>query len=437
MRQYGFSLLLAGLVALGQVPLAQGLGLDVLPGGGAAMANHAGREVKDGMGQADRDGEGRGRAVKDHGDAADDPGGNGKGHVTSDAADPGWDSPEGDELGDGLGDGFGQEPVDPDDGSWDGSTSDDYVAVDDEVEFSVQDGDFGQGPTEADPGVAPVSLEDGEGGVVNSGDGSSVAAEVLRKSRKEAAPAFAPGATPAAPPRVAPRATAAGADGKPRAGLVLVELFTSEGCTACPPAESLLGELSHQPGVLALSLHVDYWDYLGWTDAYAQARFTSRQRAYARRDGARSVFTPQLVIGGVAGASAPRPAKVAREVARQAGAQDVAARVAEVNGRQRVTLTVTRPLGASAEIVVARALPQVDVEIRGGENRGRSVRHINVVRDWDVVAAWDGSAPIVLDVATAAARGRGELVALIVQERLPGPGGSGLPGKVLTAIRLE
>src|ERR1700726_741917 len=78
----------------------------------------------------------------------------------------------------------------------------------------------------------------------------------------------------------------------------VVELFTSQGCSSCPPADRLLGELAHDPAIVALSLSIDYWDYLGWKDTLADPRHTARQRGYARVRGDREVYTPQAVING-------------------------------------------------------------------------------------------------------------------------------------------
>src|SRR3989440_1108156 len=78
----------------------------------------------------------------------------------------------------------------------------------------------------------------------------------------------------------------------------VVELFTSQGCSSCPPADRILGELAQDPSIIALSMPIDYWDYLGWKDTLADARFSARQRAYSRVRGDREVYTPQLVVNG-------------------------------------------------------------------------------------------------------------------------------------------
>src|SRR5437764_2212404 len=80
----------------------------------------------------------------------------------------------------------------------------------------------------------------------------------------------------------------------------VVELFTSQGCSSCPPADKVLGELANDPSVIALSLPIDYWDYLGWKDTLADSRFTARQKAYSRSRGDRDVYTPQLIVNGAA-----------------------------------------------------------------------------------------------------------------------------------------
>src|SRR6476659_9810490 len=85
------------------------------------------------------------------------------------------------------------------------------------------------------------------------------------------------------------------AEADPRA---VVELFTSQGCSSCPPADQVIGDLSNDPSIIALSMPIDYWDYLGWKDTLADSRFSARQRAYSRMRGDREVYTPQVVVNG-------------------------------------------------------------------------------------------------------------------------------------------
>ena len=95
---------------------------------------------------------------------------------------------------------------------------------------------------------------------------------------------------------------------------VVVELFTSQGCSSCPPADRILGELAERDDVIALALHVDYWDYLGWKDEFASPQYTKRQRAYARAAGERTIYTPQMVIGGQDHVIGSRPMKVSQAI---------------------------------------------------------------------------------------------------------------------------
>ena len=92
---------------------------------------------------------------------------------------------------------------------------------------------------------------------------------------------------------------------------VVVELFTSQGCSTCPPADHVLAQLTERHHVIPLALHVDYWDYIGWTDPYGKAAFTQRQKAYARAIGSRTIYTPQMVIDGVDRVEGTRPMDVA------------------------------------------------------------------------------------------------------------------------------
>ena len=93
--------------------------------------------------------------------------------------------------------------------------------------------------------------------------------------------------------------------------VVVVELYTSQGCSSCPPADEFVAMLASDPRILPLALHVDYWDYIGWEDKFAQAKFTDRQHAYAKAIGSRTIYTPQLIIGGQDRIEGFRPAETA------------------------------------------------------------------------------------------------------------------------------
>ncbi len=160
--------------------------------------------------------------------------------------------------------------------------------------------------------------------------------------------------------------------------VVVVELFTSQGCSSCPPADRLLGELADKPGILALSYHVDYWDYLGWKDPYSAAFATERQRAYARTMRLRTVYTPQTVIDGrleTVGSRRSQVLSLIAESLREGPAEAVLLDVAnDVGG-----FSVGVEGGVGAEVTLVEYLPLAETKIPRGENRGRTLTEHNVV----------------------------------------------------------
>ncbi len=181
------------------------------------------------------------------------------------------------------------------------------------------------------------------------------------------------------------------ADGDP----VVVELFTSQGCSSCPPADRIMHDLAKRDDVIGLALHVDYWDYIGWKDEYAHPDHTARQRAYAREGGRTMIYTPQMVINGqqdVVGAKAG-------ELSRLIDAHLTAAPEAEVNAKRvgnEVTVDVTPvelPEGETYEIRVVQYSPMRHASIRRGELAGHDLDYANVVENWQIAGQWDGVAP--------------------------------------------
>jgi hypothetical protein len=207
---------------------------------------------------------------------------------------------------------------------------------------------------------------------------------------------------------------------------VLVELFTSQGCSSCPPADAILAEIAGRPGVVALALHVDYWDYLGWRDSFGQAAHSRRQRAYAKAAGSRSIYTPQMIVQGVDRVVGADYDEVTRLIAAHQARPPAAALEAVRDGRRlRIRVTPASPAGAGAsEVYVVRFLPRERVAIAHGENAGHEIDYTNIVTDWTPVARWDGrsDAELALDIAGP------DPVAVIVQRERLGP--------VVTAARL-
>ena len=158
---------------------------------------------------------------------------------------------------------------------------------------------------------------------------------------------------------------------------IVVELYTSEGCSSCPPADRWLSKLKGREGVVALAFHVDYWDGLGWKDRFAQPQFTQRQNATQHTSGARFAYTPQVIVDGRdapdwhALAARPRPAApaaVSLQLAREDGG---------------LVLAVTPAKGAPAALsgYVAVVDDGLQSQVRAGENRGETLRHDGVVRE--------------------------------------------------------
>jgi hypothetical protein len=173
----------------------------------------------------------------------------------------------------------------------------------------------------------------------------------------------------------------------------VVELFTSEGCNSCPPADALLGELVKRGDVIALSYHVDYWDYLGWKDSFASKVTTDRQRAYGRSLGSNYVYTPQMVIGGVADAVGSDHEAVDRAIATRAksGTHLPLTITQGSNGKIVVDLPGAKSKG-EAVLWLVRYDSKHSVTIERGENSGSTLTYYNVVRDIAKLGSWNGQA---------------------------------------------
>lgn len=172
---------------------------------------------------------------------------------------------------------------------------------------------------------------------------------------------------------------------------VLVELYTSQGCSSCPPADEFMAELVKDPNVIALSLHVDYWDYIGWKDTFGNAVFTKRQKSYAKANGSRMIYTPQMIVDGVDRIEGNDPVRVSESIRRHlAGLSPVSLQVTRNGDRVVIRAVAEPPLTRGARVQVVRYLPKAVVRIERGENAGREVTYHNVVTDWQAVAQWAG-----------------------------------------------
>jgi hypothetical protein len=177
---------------------------------------------------------------------------------------------------------------------------------------------------------------------------------------------------------------------------VVVELFTSQGCSSCPPADRLLGELAKRPGLITLAYHIDYWDRLGWKDPFSLKAATSRQNAYAGALGLKTIYTPQMVIQGetdVVGFD--RPAVLAALEGKRDG-------MPIHLSRSGSKLTIELGAGVPAEITVVAYSGESETRVARGENAGRMLKEYSIVRAVYPLGNWDGAAKTIsLDLSSA------------------------------------
>jgi hypothetical protein len=205
-------------------------------------------------------------------------------------------------------------------------------------------------------------------------------------------------------------------------GKTVIELFTSQGCNSCPPADELLGKLKADPNLIPLTLSVDYWDYLGWKDTLALNAHTQRQRNYARVRGDMNVYTPQAIVNGVKYAVGSD----AREI--NAAIRNHPSNEAEIplqlkRDGDNVSVSVGAGQGKATVWLVAVA-NKVQVAITRGENRGATITYTNVVRAWRNIGAYGGT-PIKASIPVSELTANGaDAVVVFVQngaENAPGP----------------
>lgn len=167
---------------------------------------------------------------------------------------------------------------------------------------------------------------------------------------------------------------------------VVVELFTSEGCSSCPPAEVLLGELARKPGIVALAYHVDYWDHLGWKDRFSIPEASQRQQGYVRRLAKSGPFTPQVVVSGDTSLVGSNRAAVKEAIAGDRDALAIMLSKAEGNLQIQFTEAWREPM----DVYLVSYLSEATAKIERGENARRTLKHFNVVRSFKRLGTWNG-----------------------------------------------
>jgi len=227
----------------------------------------------------------------------------------------------------------------------------------------------------------------------------------------QAAPAQSPGSD-TSPPAIAHQRRA------------VVELYTSQGCSSCPAADALLQRLSERDDVVALSLSVDYWDYLGWKDTLASPKFSERQRAYAKARGDGAIYTPQMVVNGLAHVNGSNEGQITRAIEKTAKSiAYVPIQLSEDKGKLIVEAAAASH-GApvkDATLWLAVIAKSVQVPIARGENQGQTFTYYNVVRDMMPIGMWSGKALTVQLERSSFMRPGTERCAVLLQQGHAGP----------------
>lgn len=193
---------------------------------------------------------------------------------------------------------------------------------------------------------------------------------------------------------------------------VVVELYQSQGCSSCPPANAAVNAIADQPGVIALSFAVTYWDRLGWRDIFADKAYTQRQYNYAHAFGNPNVYTPQIVINGKTAITGLKPGELAKSM-KASGPLSAGPSI-----RTEANVVKVGKGAGSANVWLVRYDPKtIHVGIRSGENDGRNLPHKNIVRSLVKLGEWRG-APISFELPNAAQKNL--KTAILVQRKLGG-----------------
>lgn len=199
---------------------------------------------------------------------------------------------------------------------------------------------------------------------------------------------------------------------------VVVELYTSQGCSSCPAADALMHELAKRDDVIGLALHVDYWDYIGWKDPFGDPAHAKRQRAYATEAKRRSIFTPEMVVHGQTDIVGAKPMALSKAIAEHAArTPSVDVDVTRQGDTLSIEAAVLQDVTGTMTVHMLRYTPERSTEIKRGENAGKTLNYANVVEDWTVLGTWGGDAPLSM---TAQISGDKPVV-VIVQSRTAGP----------------
>jgi hypothetical protein len=211
------------------------------------------------------------------------------------------------------------------------------------------------------------------------------------------------------------------------APIAVLELFTSQGCSSCPAADTLFKTYVERPDVMALSFSVDYWDYLGWKDTLASPKFTERQRGYGKSISNGQIYTPQVVVNGkkhVVGSSRADIDAAVTAANGSSSAQAFRIDASRVDGGISVQVAEIPALQtlppANGVILLVRVMGKIPVAVTRGENSGKTLTYFNSVRDVAFVGEWTGKSTTVRLPPGAAALGAGERYAVLIQRGAQG-----------------
>jgi hypothetical protein len=206
----------------------------------------------------------------------------------------------------------------------------------------------------------------------------------------------------------------------------VVELFTSQGCSSCPKADAVLAGLANRDDVIALSMPVDYWDYLGWKDTLASPKFSERQRAYAQARGDGAIYTPQMVVNGLVHVNGSDEDAIGRDIektGKTVSSSFVPIRISEDKDRLLVETGPTPPgtTAKEATLWLAVMAKNVTVPIGRGENQGKTITYNNVVRELMPIGMWSGK-PVTVQLARHSfMRPGADRCAVLLQQGKAGP----------------
>jgi hypothetical protein len=215
----------------------------------------------------------------------------------------------------------------------------------------------------------------------------------------------------------------------------VVELFTSQGCSSCPAADKLLGELVKDDRLIPLSLSVDYWDYLGWRDTLALHAHSMRQRAYNTSiRGDRQVYTPQVVINGIAETNGRDRHAIDRIIDGIDGRSKLSIPVALRRDGDNIEIEIGAAAGPGASVWIVPITRNSPVTIERGENRGKTITYHNVVRGWTRIGEWKGAVMrSILAIADLAQSGADSAAVLVQSGSVEAPGP--IRGAAVIALR--